>query len=87
MAKLVGWQCLYPTYQPHLAQLAELIQAMMAEGIADADAVLEYLEHRLYAIQPIGTSRQQFRFCLDPLVEYLAALYLVDTYILGRGNS
>jgi HEAT repeat protein len=80
VAKLVAWQCLYPTYQPHLAQRSALIQSLLAVGIGDADAILEYLEHRLYAIQPIGTSQQQFRFCLDPLAEYLAALYLVDTY-------
>jgi hypothetical protein len=80
VAKLVAWQCLYPTYQPHLAQRSALIQSLLAVGIADADAVLDYLEHRLYTIQPIGTSQQQFRFCLDPLAEYLAALHLIDTY-------
>ncbi len=80
VAKLVAWQCLHPTYQPHLVQREDLVRELANAGIAEPEASLDYLEHRLYLIQPVGTSQQQFRFCLDPLAEYLAALYLVESY-------
>jgi HEAT repeat protein len=80
VAKLVAWHCLHPTYQPHLVHREDLVRELAQAGIDTPEPYLEYLEHRLYLIQPIGTSQQQFRFCLDPLAEYLAALYLVDTY-------
>jgi GTPase SAR1 family protein len=84
VAKLVAWQCVYPTYQPHFVQRDDLIRAMTTAGINDPETHLEYLEHRLYLIQTIGTSQQQFRFCLDPLAEYLAAMYLVESYCSDR---
>jgi len=34
----------------------------------------------LHLIQTIGSAKDQFRFCLDPLAEYLAALYVVEIY-------
>jgi HEAT repeats len=80
VAKLIAWQCVYPTYQPHFVQRDDLIQALVTAGINEPEAHLEYLEHRLYLIQTVGASKQQFRFCLDPLAEYLAAMYLVESY-------
>jgi HEAT repeat protein len=80
VAKLVAWQCVYPTYQPHSVQRDDLILALTTAGINEPETPLEYLEHRLYLLQTIGTSQQQFRFCLDPLAEYLAAMYLVESY-------
>jgi hypothetical protein len=80
VAKLVAWQCVQPTYQPHFVQRDDLIQAIATAGINEPEPYLEYLEHRLYLIQTIGTSQQQFRFCLDPLAEYLAAMYLIESY-------
>jgi HEAT repeats len=80
VAKLIAWQCLHPSYQPHFVQREDLIHTLAAAGINAPETHLEYLEHRLYLIQAVGSSQQQFRFCLDPLAEYLAALYLVDTY-------
>jgi HEAT repeat protein len=80
VAKLIAWQCVSPTYQPHFVQRADLIQSLTTAGINDPDTHLEYLQDRLYLIQTIGTSQQQFRFCLDPLAEYLAAMYLVESY-------
>ena len=80
VAKIVAWHCLHPTYQPHLVQREDLVRELAHAGIIEPEPYLEYLERRLYLIQPVGTSQQQFRFCLDPLAEYLAALYLVDLY-------
>ncbi len=80
VAKIVAWQCLHPTYQPHLVLREDLVRELANAGITEPETSLDYLEHRLYLIQPVGTSQQQFRFCLDPLAEYLAALYLIEFY-------
>jgi HEAT repeat protein len=80
VAKLIAWQCVSLTYQPHFVQRDDLTLALTTAGINEPEIQLEYLEHRLYLIQTVGTSQQQFRFCLDPLAEYLAAMYLVESY-------
>ena len=39
-----------------------------------------YLEDRLRLIQTVGAGRNQIRFALDPLAEYLAGLYVMEAY-------
>ncbi|MDJ0618750.1 MAG: HEAT repeat domain-containing protein [Calothrix sp. MO_192.B10] len=84
-AKVIAWQCLQTNYQPGTAKLIDAIDALVDLGIDDAETHLDYLENRLHLIQTIGYAKEQIRFCLDPLAEYLAALYLVE--LLGNNDG
>lgn len=77
-AKIIAWECLQQTYQPATAKRIDALNALTLLNPDDAEAHLDYLENRLHLIQTIGTAKDQIRFCLDPLGEYLAGLYLVD---------
>ncbi|AFZ22543.1 PBS lyase HEAT-like repeat protein,HEAT repeat protein [Cylindrospermum stagnale PCC 7417] len=79
-AKIIAWECLQQSYQPTTAKRADAIAALAAIGVNDPDSRLDYLENRLHLIQTIGSAKDRIRFCLDPLAEYLAALYLVDLH-------
>ncbi|WP_156823735.1 hypothetical protein [Oscillatoria acuminata] len=46
----------------------------------DADQRLRYLESKLRLLQTVGVAKENLRFALDPVAEYLAGLYLVDLY-------
>jgi hypothetical protein len=78
VAKVMAWVCLKRTYRPIPAPREDVLAAL--QGGQDAEAVLSYLEDRLRLIQTVGAGRNQIRFALDPLAEYLAGLYLVETY-------
>ena len=78
--KAIAWECLQQSFQPGDAKLADAIDALEGLGIDEPEAHLEYLENRLHLIQTIGYAKDKIRFCLDPLAEYLAALYAVDIY-------
>ncbi len=73
--KIIAWECLKQTYRPTTALKEAAIQAL---GSDDAEARLKYLENRLYIIQTIPPSYTEIRFVLDPLAEYLAAMYVVE---------
>ncbi|AFY53110.1 PBS lyase HEAT-like repeat protein,HEAT repeat protein [Rivularia sp. PCC 7116] len=83
--KAIAWECLQQSFQPGNAKLVNAIDALEALGIDEPEAHLEYLENRLHLIQTIGYAKDEIRFCLDPLAEYLAALYAVDIY--GNNDS
>lgn len=76
-AKAVAWECLKQLYRPTTAQREDGIVVLSGN---DAEKRLDYLETRLRLIQTIGPAKDQFRFALDPLAEYLAGLHLVDIY-------
>jgi hypothetical protein len=78
VAKAIAWECLKRTYRPIPALRNDVLSALAGEH--DAEAVLMYLEDRLRLIQTIGAGRNHIRFALDPLAEYLAALYIVDAH-------
>ncbi len=78
--KAIAWECLQQSFQPGHAKLANAVDALEALGVDEPEAHLEYLENRLHLIQTIGYAKDEIRFCLDPLAEYLAALYVVDIY-------
>ncbi|MBW4632895.1 MAG: HEAT repeat domain-containing protein [Iphinoe sp. HA4291-MV1] len=85
-AKVLAWECLQASYQPGNAKRTEAIAVLATQGIDNAEAHLDYLENRLHLIQTIGSAKDQFRFCLDPLAEYLAALYVVEIYSNNDGK-
>jgi HEAT repeat protein len=79
-AKVLAWECLQASYQPGNAKRTDAVAALTALGVDNPETRLDYLENRLHLIQTIGSAKDQFRFCLDPLAEYLAALYVVEIY-------
>jgi hypothetical protein len=76
VAKVIAWECLKWTYRPTPAPHEDVLAALRGEQ--DAEALLSYLEDRLRLIQTVGAGRNQIRFALDPLAEYLAGLYVVE---------
>jgi hypothetical protein len=78
VAKAIAWECLKRTFRPTPAPRQAVLTALA--GAQNAEAVLTYLQDGLRLIQTLGTGRNQIRFTLDPLAEYLAGLYVVETY-------
>ena len=72
-AKLIAWKCLEENFAPRATARAEILRYMTG---ADAQQRLDYLETRLNLIA--GVEPAELRFQLDPLAEYLAAMYLLD---------
>jgi hypothetical protein len=77
-AKAIAWECLKHTYQPATAKRADVLTALTEVDNQTAESRLDYLEDRLHLVQTIGAAKDQLRFSLDPLAEYLAGLHLVD---------
>ncbi|MFQ4141498.1 PBS lyase [Chlorogloeopsis sp. ULAP02] len=77
-AKVIAWQCLKQNFRPTSAKLEDVLAAL--DDSDTAEARLKHLEKRLRLIQIIGAAQDKIRLALDPLAEYLAGLYLIDTY-------
>jgi HEAT repeat protein len=75
--KIVAWECLKQIYRPSATKREDAITAL---GGDNAETRLKYLEERLRIIQTISPAKDQIRFSLDPLAEYLAGLHLLDIY-------
>ena len=82
-AKIIAWECLKKTFRPGTAKLDDVVTVL--ENQDSVNARLQHLEKRLRIIQINEPARDKVRFALDPLAEYLAALYLVDSY--GRDKD
>jgi HEAT repeat protein len=78
VAKAIAWECLKRTYRPTPALRQNVLAALTGEQ--DAEVMLTYLENRLRLIQTWGAGRNEIRFTLDPLAEYLAGLHVLDQY-------
>jgi formylglycine-generating enzyme required for sulfatase activity/HEAT repeat protein len=80
-AQRIAWECLKQTYRPAAARRNEVITALSAsnpeEPEQEPEKRLAYLEQRLRLLQTLEPG-DKLRIVLDPLAEYLAALYLVD---------
>ncbi|MEM1394698.1 MAG: PBS lyase, partial [Cyanobacteria bacterium P01_H01_bin.150] len=74
-AKILAWKCFEQTFRP-IPITRE--NALTALGDDDAENRLNYLENRLHLIQTIGAAKDEIRFVLDPLAEYLAGLHLLE---------
>jgi len=79
-AMVLAWECLKDLFRPGVIDRDVALAALAVTRGDRAEAHLRYLEERLLLIQTIGASKDQLRFSLDPLAEYLAALQLVDLY-------
>jgi hypothetical protein len=79
--RVVAWHCLRNNLHPSQANTREVLQAF---GDSDnSAALLEHLEQRLNLIRRVGVSRERLRFVLEPLSEYLAAMYWIE----ANGND
>ena len=77
-AKIIAWECLKKNFRPGTAKLDDVVAVL--DNQDSVNARLQHLEKRLRIIQINEAGRDKVRFALDPLAEYLAALYLVDSY-------
>lgn len=78
VAKAIAWECLRQNYRPMPARIDAVLEAL---GGSDAAHVrIRYLEQKLRLVQTVGAARDQAKFALDPLSEYLAGLYVVEHY-------
>ncbi|MGA2403265.1 MAG: HEAT repeat domain-containing protein [Syntrophobacteraceae bacterium] len=75
-AQTIAWECLRQNYRPTHARISDVLAKLTGN---DAPNRLKYLEGRLRLIQTIQPAQDRVRFLLDPLAEYLAGLYLIDT--------
>ncbi|WP_198287541.1 HEAT repeat domain-containing protein [Rivularia sp. PCC 7116] len=77
VAKKIAWECLRKKFFPQPITVKTAINIL---GGNDAKFNLKYLEESLRIIQVTDKSEENISFTLDPLAEYLAALYLVENY-------
>jgi HEAT repeat protein len=77
-AKVIAWKCLEQNYQPRYAERKAISDALALLGRDNAEAYLEYFEKHLRLLRTAGPAKDQIRFELDPLTEYLAGLHLVE---------
>ncbi|KST69385.1 hypothetical protein BC008_35255 [Mastigocoleus testarum BC008] len=78
-AKIIAWECLKQNFRSTHAKLDDVLIAL-DENNEVAIAHLEHLEKDLHLIQFVQPAQNKIRFALDPLAEYLAALYLMESY-------
>ena len=80
-AQLIAWKCVEQNYRPSYVEREKVVKAFEQLGRDDAALCLEYFEKQLQLLRSIGygeiQDRNQIRFTLEPLAEYLAALYLL----------
>jgi hypothetical protein len=84
-AEAVAWACLEERFRPGPASIDwSVIQKLAAIETANVIERLAYLETRLRLIETVEPEREQVRFLLDPVAEYLAGLHLIREH---RGDE
>jgi hypothetical protein len=76
-AKRIAWECLRSNLTPAAAEYDKVVQALDGDSVEER---INILEQNLRLITTFGAAQDKIRFNLDPLAEYLAALFLVETY-------
>lgn len=76
IAKIAAWECVKDGLRPGSADYQSLVSAL---GLEDGARQVKRLSENLRLLQVAGPGRNLVKFNLDPLAEYLAALYLVET--------
>ncbi|HEY9807973.1 MAG TPA: HEAT repeat domain-containing protein [Halomicronema sp.] len=76
-AKALACECLKSTYKPASIKRQDALNVLSKLNSQDAELRLKYLEEKLHLIQTIRPAKENIRFSLDPVAEYLAGLYLV----------
>jgi HEAT repeat protein len=76
-AKIIAWECLKNNLRPGSANREEVLLAL---GENEPESSLKYLQDKLRIIQLVRPAEIQVKFTLDPLAEYLAGMYIVETF-------
>jgi HEAT repeat protein len=71
----IAWECLKTTFKPMPAPREDVLAAL--GGQESGLRLVTYIEKRMKLIQTVEPGRNEYRFVLDPLSEYLAALHVV----------
>jgi hypothetical protein len=77
-AQATAWVCLSDSFRPQPARRTAVLDALGGEE--QGLPLLTYMEEPLRIIQRAGPAQDRIKFALDPLAEYMAGLYLVNTY-------
>ena len=72
--KILSWACLKEKFRPSTAKFETVIENLNGLGFQDAS----YLEDKLNLIETIMPAQNRYRFTIDPIAEYMAAVPLVD---------
>lgn len=76
-AKVIAWECLKKNYRPLPADYEEVKRYL--GRLPNGERSLNYLKDKLNLIETKSLAfGEKIRFKIDPLAEYLAALYLVE---------
>jgi hypothetical protein len=76
-AQVIAWACLQASYRPKPIQREAALTLL---GGDNAKERLNHLENRLQLLQTVGSAKDQVRFILDPLAEYLAGSHLIKIH-------
>lgn len=74
-AKAVAWAVTERALVPSDVSRGTVLEQL---GGDDAEGRLDYLESALHLVQTIGPTRDRVRFTIDPLAEYLAAIFFIE---------
>jgi hypothetical protein len=77
-AELVAWECCKDSLNPGYARKDSVITALTACAGLQGE-LLELIEKRLRLVRAIPPAETHIEFLLDPIAEYLAGLWLVDS--------
>lgn len=74
-SKIIAWACLKKDYRPLSADYEEVRKSLA--NLQNGEKSLNYLKDKLMLIESASFD-EKIRFQIDPLAEYLAAMYLVE---------
>ena len=78
-AQLTAWECCKASFSSGYARREDVAKALRRDTELKAE-LLEYMERRLLLVRPVPPSEVYVEFLLDPIAEYLAALWLVKSF-------
>ena len=76
-AKRIAWACIEDTFRPGRAKKSTLL-TLEHDQVPLTEDLMAYLETKLCLLETISPSKTHIQFVLDPLAEYLAAMYVVE---------
>jgi hypothetical protein len=79
--KRLAWECIRDTYRPGRGSKERVLCGDDPERISPD--LFSYLEHQLRLVDTVAGA--SFQFVLDPLAEYLAAMYLLEHISAEQG--
>lgn len=82
-AKKIAWACVKDNFHPGRAKKSDLQGG--GNGPVQHSGTLLYLEDKLRLIETLTPAKTHIQFVLDPLAEYLAAMYVVES--CGSSND